>query len=140
MRISNTRNVGRMTPGDKTHRSQGPQGKFQPGQSAPAAKGRQTGAAQSIRGVDALLAVQEAGSSLGGKKRKAVRRGNTMLDVLEEIRMDLLAGNVSDGRLQKLLELVREQPGETGNASLDGVLADIDLRARVELAKRGLDD
>ena len=63
-----------------------------------------------------------------------------MLDVLEAIRLDLLSGGMSNGKLQELLRLVREQRIETGDAGLDGVLADIDLRARVELAKRGLDD
>ena len=140
MRINNNGSVGRLTSGGKTHKSQGTQGKFQPGQTKQAARGTQPAAAQSIRGIDALLAIQEVGTPTSGKRKRAVRRGNSMLDVLEEIRADLLAGGLSGPKLQKLLQLVREQTLSTGDGDLDSVLGEIDLRARVELAKRGLSE
>lgn len=85
--------------------------------------------------VGGLLALQEADSSTD-RKRRAVRRGRSLLDLLDALRADLLAGGVSDGRLDQLMSIVagaRDQ-AEPG---LDALLDDIELRARVELAKRG---
>jgi len=86
-------------------------------------------------GIDALLALQAADDPLFAKK-KAIRRGNALLDTLESIKTDLLIGQVSEGRLNQLMVLIsrardRNVPG------LDGLLDDIELRARVELAKFG---
>nr|WP_108396470.1 flagellar assembly protein FliX [Devosia submarina] len=88
-----------------------------------------------VGGLDALLALQAVGGPLEGKK-KAVRRGQSLLDTLDEIKADLLLGRVSFERLDRLasmLDEVREQslPG------LDAVLDEIELRVRVELAKFG---
>jgi hypothetical protein len=88
-----------------------------------------------MTGLDALLALQAVGGPLEGRK-KAVRRGQSLLDTLEEIKADLLLGRVSFERLDRLasmLDEVREQslPG------LDAVLDEIELRVRVELAKFG---
>lgn len=140
MRINNTSNVGGVARGGKTRKSGETQGKFQPGQTSQASSGARTQVTQSIRGVDALLAIQEVSLAGGGKKKRAIRRGNSMLDILEEIRTDLLAGGLSGQKLQRLLQLVREQSQFTGDDGLDRLLEDIELRAMVELAKRGLGD
>ena len=71
------------------------------------------------------------------KKRQLVRRGKALLDVLEELKTDLLIGRVSEGKLNLLMALVH-QAREQSEPGLDGLLDDIELRARVELAKRGL--
>jgi hypothetical protein len=86
-------------------------------------------------GIDALLALQAASDPLLGR-RKAVRRGNALLDTLETIKADLLLGQVSEGRLNQLMVLV-SQARERNEPDLDGLLDDIELRARVELAKFG---
>lgn len=86
-------------------------------------------------GIDAILALQSVEGPLERKKR-AVRRGRSLLDTLEEIKADLLVGQVSAERLDHLaamLDEVREQ----ASAELDAVLDDIDLRVQVELAKFG---
>jgi len=99
----------------------------------------QAGAAAPIAqttGIDALLALQAAEDPLVQRRRKAVRRGNALLDTLETIKADLLLGRVSEGRLNQLMVQIG-QMRERGLAELDGVLDDIELRARVELAKFG---
>ena len=85
--------------------------------------------------LDALLALQAVEDPLFAKK-KAVRRGNALLDTLESIKADLLIGQVSEGRLNQLMGLI-SQARERNLPGLDGVLDDIELRARVELAKFG---
>jgi hypothetical protein len=85
--------------------------------------------------LDALLALQAVEDPLFAKK-KALRRGNALLDTLESIKADLLIGQVSEGRLNQLMALIG-QARERNLPGLDGVLDDIELRARVELAKFG---
>jgi hypothetical protein len=86
-------------------------------------------------GIDALLALQSVEDPLFARK-KAIRRGNALLDTLETIKADLLLGQVSEGRLNQLVALVG-QARERNLPGLDHVLDDIELRARVELAKFG---
>ena len=86
-------------------------------------------------GIDALLALQSVEDPLFAKK-KAVRRGNQLLDTLDTIKADLLMGQVSEGRLNQLMALLG-QARERNLPELDPILDDIELRARVELAKFG---
>lgn len=116
-------------------------GKYAPGQaftmadvSAPARVARTNPVAQ-VAALDAILALQSVGDATGGK-RKAVRRGTNLLDILDGIKADLLVGVISPERLDALIEVLsvyrdRTEPG------LDAVLDDIELRVRVELAKQG---
>ena len=101
-------------------------------QTARAASAQPTAAASSI---DALLALQAVDDPLLGRK-KAIRRGRALLDTLDQIKADLLIGQVSEGRLNQLMVLIG-QARERNLPELDGVLDDIELRARVELAKFG---
>ncbi|MCS6759099.1 MAG: flagellar assembly protein FliX [Candidatus Devosia euplotis] len=84
-------------------------------------------------GIDAILALQAVGGPLEGRK-KALRRGRSLLDALDEIKADLLIGQVSADRLDAL-SLMLSELRERSELALDAVLDDIDLRVRVELAK-----
>lgn len=86
--------------------------------------------------IGSLLALQAVEDPLV-RKKKLVRRGNQLLDTLEDIKADLLVGRVSEGRINQLMALI-SQARDRADPRLDGVLDDIELRARVELAKRGL--
>jgi hypothetical protein len=90
---------------------------------------------QQSAGIDALLALQAVEDPLFARK-KAVKRGNALLDALEAIKADLLLGQVSEGRLNQLMALIG-QARERNLPDLDPLLDDIELRARVELAKFG---
>lgn len=89
----------------------------------------------STTGIEAILALQAVGGPLEGKK-KALRRGRALLDALDEIKADLLVGQVSAERLDALTTML-SQLRERSEPALDAVLDDIDLRVRVELAKLG---
>lgn len=84
---------------------------------------------------DAILALQQVEDPLA-RKRKAVKRGLSLLDVLDGIKTDVLAGQVSEARLDQLMGLIA-MAREESTPGLDAVLDDIELRARVELAKFG---
>ena len=86
-------------------------------------------------GIEALLALQAVEDPMFAK-RKALRRGNALLDALESIKADMLVGRVSEGRLNQVMALIG-QARERNLPGLDDLLDDIELRARVELAKFG---
>lgn len=104
-----------------------------PGETEKAAS---TSAASPASSVDALLALQEINPDRGGRK-KAVQRGNELLDKLDEIRHGLLMGSIPLDRLEALARLVREQKPQLADPKLAEVLSDIELRVEVELAKLG---
>ncbi len=102
---------------------------------AATARASATASTAPAGGIDALLALQSVEDPLFAKK-KAIRRGNMLLDTLDQVKADLLVGRVSEGRLNQLMALIgqarsRNLPG------LDGAIDDIELRVRVELAKFG---
>lgn len=107
---------------------------FEPTDTAAARRTAQTMGTAPLTSVDALLALQAVDDVLTGRRR-AIRRGNEVLDTLEELKLDLLAGTIDPAKLRRLVRLVEDHP-RTGDAGVDGVLAEIELRAKVELAKR----
>lgn len=89
-----------------------------------------------VGSVDALLALQEGGEPLTGRKR-AVRRAQDMLDLLDGVRQGLLSGAVPRQVLRRLQALVNERREEFNEPRLQTLIDEIDLRAQVELAKLG---
>lgn len=110
-------------------------GVFEPEPEMPATPRAEAAPVLGAAGLDALLALQ-AVDDVVLTRRKAVRRGRQMLDALDEVKADLLAGRISEGRLNQLLALVG-QARERTEPGLDAVLDEVELRARVELAKFG---
>jgi hypothetical protein len=98
------------------------------------AAGPATGAA-SPTGLAALLEVQQIELDGGGAPRAALRRGSALLDRLDDLRVALLTGRISSRRLQALAETLREEDSLSGDEAVDMIIADIKLRAEVEIAK-----
>lgn len=84
--------------------------------------------------VDALLALQEVGDAMGGRRR-AVRRANDLLDRLDALRLALLDGQVPPATLRELAQMVGAERPLVTDPALIALLDDIDLRVQVELAK-----
>jgi hypothetical protein len=84
--------------------------------------------------VDALIALQEMPDATAGRA-KAAKRGRDMLDLLDDLRHGILTGGVSRATLQRLVALVNVDREDFVDSGLAEVLDDIELRARVELAK-----
>lgn len=86
-----------------------------------------------ISRVDAILALQEVPDP-DARRRRALRRGEELLEELEQIRLGLLSGHIAKADLERLAHsLERREPVE--DARLAEALAEIELRAAVELAK-----
>jgi hypothetical protein len=94
----------------------------------------QTAAAARPGALGGLLSLQEVPDTTE-RRRQAAQRGDHILQRLEELRLGLLAGAVSRDGLADLARTVREARASIGDPRLSGVLDEIELRARVELAK-----
>lgn len=134
MRIDGPGRSGTVTGGGTVRRTGGGSAFTLPEQ-APAARPVTVPAASAAYDVAALMALQSVEGPLERRKR-AVKRGFDLLDTLEGIRLDLLSGDISADKLETLLQLIG-QPIDSGDPRIEALMADIELRARVELAKRG---
>ncbi len=90
--------------------------------------------AANLSGVGSLLSVQEMPDALAGR-RKAIQRGNALLDRLEDLRLGLLSGIISREQLDELARLSRTARAQVDDARLGHILDEVDLRVAVELAK-----
>ncbi|WP_460448595.1 flagellar assembly protein FliX [Alsobacter sp. SYSU BS001988] len=102
---------------------------------APAARPAQGAApAASLGGIEALLVLQSDGDPLV-RKRKVAKRGRDLLASLDRLKAGLLAGRIGTSDLVGLKQQLAERRDGTDDPGLDDVLAQIELRAEVELAK-----
>jgi hypothetical protein len=93
-------------------------------------------ALRTIGGIDALIALQGQADPLE-RRRHAVKRGRNALDVLDELKLEVLGGLPGPSTLQRLKSATAELGDGSGDERLDRVLAEIDLRLQVEIAKLG---
>nr|WP_319382859.1 flagellar assembly protein FliX [uncultured Roseibium sp.] len=121
----------------KGARKKSPSGahEFKPDTGGEVAQSTQVAGGNAIQGMDALLALQEV-DERAERRSKAARHGHSMLDSLEAVRADLLAGVVSEARLEVLVAQVADRKS-SGDERIDSVLDEIELRVKVELAKLG---
>lgn len=107
------------------------------GGTAPAAPTTSAGGVSGVAGMSALMALQGVEDATE-RRRRAIRRGNGLLDRLEEVKLALLSGEAGEGALERLARTLREERSLDGDPGLDGLLDQIDIRAAVELAKADL--
>jgi hypothetical protein len=86
-----------------------------------------------LTALDAVLALQAEGFN-PDKRARQIKRGREALDTLSEIEKALVMGG-SPEALRAALEAASAASEPTGEAELDAVLAEIDIRVAVELAK-----
>ena len=89
---------------------------------------------RTIGGIDALIALQGQ-DERSERRRRAVGRGRTALDVLDELKVELLGGDPGPSTLMRLKSASADLLSASGDEKLDAVLAEIDLRVAVEIAK-----
>jgi hypothetical protein len=89
------------------------------------------------------LAKGQPGEALQGvedstqRRKRAVASGRNALDALDSLKVGLLDGSVDRSTLARLKVAAEGLTEETGDAGLDAVLHEINLRLAVELAKAG---
>lgn len=104
------------------------------GETSEAGASSQAGAQQAVS-LGGLLSLQISGGET--IERRGARAGRSMLDELASLQTSLLSIDEAPEALQRLKARLSDLQ-MTGDAKLDPILREIDLRARVELAKRGL--
>jgi Class II flagellar assembly regulator len=89
---------------------------------------------RTVGGIDALIALQGQDEKQD-RRRRAVSRGRTALDVLDELKVELLGGNLGPSTLMRLKSSATDLLDSSGDQKLDALIAEIDLRVAVEIAK-----
>lgn len=87
-----------------------------------------------ISGINSLLSIQEVEDD-APDKRRAIARAEDLLDQLDELRNGLLAGQVPQAQISRLMSRLKEQGLGTSDPRLAEAIAEVELRAAVELAK-----
>jgi hypothetical protein len=87
-----------------------------------------------IAAVDTILALQGI-DDWADQKTHGVGHGEQLLVLLDEVRDGLLAGGIPRLTLSRLALAISKRRGSFADGKLQTILDEIDLRARVELAK-----
>jgi len=87
-----------------------------------------------IASVESILTLQGMDDSTNGRSR-GLAHGQHLLDMLDEVRDGLLAGGIPRATLNRLATAVGKRQEGFADPKLQSVLDEIELRARVELAK-----
>lgn len=115
-------------------------GPARPGRAAAPAFRLAAGQGSAVAGAAALgavapglLALQEEGS-VRERDARARRRATAVLDELAALQAELLAGAADPARLDRLARLAEGE--EAADPALAAIVAEVSLRARVEIARR----
>jgi hypothetical protein len=87
--------------------------------------------------IDALLALQGIEEDPAERRKRSVQRGKGALDVLDDLKLRLLAGTIDQPTVSRLRDAAAGLKSLSGDPHLDAVLSEIELRVEVELAKAG---
>jgi hypothetical protein len=132
MRVERPSSTGAVTTGSTIRRG-GSDG-FSLSEAAAARGPSLAAGVRSIGGIDVLIALQGI-EEPGERRRRAVTRGRTALQALEALKIGLLAGTFDTAAVAGLKAAVSGLKDPSGDAGLDAILAEIELRVEVELAK-----
>ncbi len=108
-----------------------------PEDAASATESRATAAPKATAGIDALLALQGIEDDPTERRKRSVQRGKRALDVLDDLKIGLLSGNLDAATVNRLRDAAANLKSSSGDPGLDSVLSEIELRVEVELAKAG---
>lgn len=121
-----------------TRRAAAP-GAFAPAGTEETPRAATAGASQTgmLTGLDVLLTLQgqDGAEAQKERRRRSVQRGHDLLDGLDRLKAALIGGRVATRDLQAIAGRLAERMAESGDPRLDGLVAEIELRAAVELAK-----
>jgi hypothetical protein len=134
MRIYGPNGTSLASPASTTRRSGSTS--FSLGDVGTPAEMRSAALPRAASGIDALLAMQGVEDSTERRKR-SVARGRTALDVLDDLKIGLLAGSFDSTTVARLRTAAADLKMTSGDPGLDQVLSEIELRVEVELAKAG---
>jgi hypothetical protein len=136
MRIYGPNGTTLGTPASSTRRTSST-GFSLPEDTASASEARATLAPKAAANIDALIALQGIEEDPAERRRRSVARGKGALDVLDDLKLRLLSGNLDSATVLRLRDAAANLKSTSGDPGLDSVLSEIELRVEVELAKAG---
>ena len=86
--------------------------------------------------VHGLVALQEVPDATT-RRRQAQKRGEELLDRLDDLRHSLLMGHLPRARLEQIAAVLADRADAIDDPKLAEIIAEIELRVAVELAKLG---
>lgn len=129
--------LGRPLGGPSAPRTSTSSGAFSLSEPQERGETRQTASLRPAPSLDALIALQAIEPETPRqRKRRALARGRTLLDALDEMKIALIEGRNDPAALAALGRELAERRQDSGESGLEDVLSAIELRAQVELAKR----
>jgi Class II flagellar assembly regulator len=108
-----------------------------PEETVSTSESRAMSAPRASANIDVLMALQGIEDATE-KRKRLVQRGKGALDVLDDLKLGLLCGNLKASMVSRLRDAAADLKSSSGDAGLDAVLCEIELRVEVELAKAGL--
>jgi hypothetical protein len=133
MRIQGPTGTG-MATSSTTSARRGSSGTFSVNEHSESSSTKGPSAVRTFGGIDALIALQGVDDATE-RRRQGVKRGRLALDALDELKIGLLGGTLTPVTLNKLRSAAAFLKDGSGEAGLDGVLDEIELRVEVEIAK-----
>ncbi|MEP4377545.1 MAG: flagellar assembly protein FliX [Alphaproteobacteria bacterium] len=88
-----------------------------------------------IASVGALVALQASGGFGSDSAAAEIDRAGDLLDQLDRIRVGILTGGISGATLQNIVQRLAQRRTEGVEPRLAALIDEIELRARVEIAK-----
>jgi hypothetical protein len=126
--------IGTATAGTSSVPRRAASGTFSVSERTESRPGGGPSALRTVGGIDALIALQGLEDATERRKH-AVKRGRVALDALDELKIGLLGGSLSQATLGKLRSAAGLLKDGSGDAGLDSLLGEIELRVEVEIAK-----
>jgi Class II flagellar assembly regulator len=136
MRIYGPNGTTLGTPASSTKRTSS-SGFSLPEDVATTSETRATVAPKATANIDALIALQGVEEDPAERRKRSFARGKGALDVLDELKLKLLSGNLDNATMLRLRDAAANLKASSGDPGLDAVLSEIELRVEVELAKAG---
>jgi len=97
------------------------------------------GSTAALASLQTMLAVQEVSPELDERRQRAVRRGEALLAALSDLQLALLGAGDDSACLARLRTVLGDEAPTAIEPELADVLAEIEVRAAVELAKQERD-
>lgn len=137
MRIYGPNGTTLGTPAGKTRRTSSGSFALPEDDVGSAGETRASLAPKATANIDALLALQGIEEDPTERRKRSVQRGKGALDVLDDLKLGLLSGNLDSSTVNRLRAAAANLKDSSGDPGLDAVLSEIELRVEVELAKAG---
>lgn len=134
MRVSQTRRSNGPQAGRSSRGTASRGGDFRLPNTQKSARRREVSGPAQISSIDTIVALQ-AVDDASDRRRQAVETGDRILDLLDQLKIGVLSGRISASDLTRLKKTIEKQQSVDDDPALNDILRQIDLRARVELAK-----